>query len=106
MDISTGTTTNPRLGGGQNSETYWVGGNNISPITRTNSIQNWRSNDFHIASIIAKNCMEGLPDETNISLDDFKSKITLISWIAWIRSYMEDNIMEAIFFVYNQDLKT
>ena len=39
IDIFTGTTITPCVGGGHNSEIYWVGGNNISPITRAKSIQ-------------------------------------------------------------------
>ena len=39
MDIFTGTTITPCVGCGHNSETYWVGGNNIYLITRAKSIQ-------------------------------------------------------------------
>ena len=42
----------------------------------------------------------------NISLEKSKSKITLMSCIAWIRSYMEDNGMGTVFLVYDTDLKT
>ena len=50
----------PRVGGGQNYKTYWVSRSNISPVTREKSIQARRPNDFRSASIIAKNCTEGL----------------------------------------------
>ena len=50
--------------------------------------------------------MEGLPDKKYISLGKYKSKITLMSWIIWIRSYMEDNLMDTIFRVYNPYPKT
>ena len=80
--ISTITTNTPCVGGGQNPETYWVGGRNIPPITRANSIQARRHNDFRSASIIAKNCIEGLLGERNISWDKSRSNITLMSWIA------------------------
>ena len=63
-------------------------------------------NEFYSTSIITKNCMEGLPDEKKLSLDEPKRNITLTSWIAWIRSYMEDNGMDTIFRVYNPYLKT
>ena len=59
----------PCVGGGQNSETYWVGGNNILPVTRADSIQSRRHNDFCSASFISKNFMEVLRDEKNISLE-------------------------------------
>ena len=106
MNISTETTTTPCVGGGQNSEKYWVGGSNLFPITRTKSIQTRRLNEFRSASIIAKNSTEGLPEEKNISLDKSKRKITLTSCIASIRSYMEDNRMETVFCVYVPHLKT
>ena len=89
------------MGGVQNYETYLVSGSNIFAITTVNSIQARKPNDFRIASIIAKNCTEGLPSEKNISLDESKSKITLTSWIAWIRSYMEYKGMYNAFFVYD-----
>ena len=85
---------------------HWVGGINTSPLTRANSIQARRPNNFRSASIIAKNCTEGLPDKINISLDESKRKITLKSWIAWIGLYMEDNGMDTVFRVYDPDLKT
>ena len=50
--------------------------------------------------------MEGLLENTNISLGESKSKITLTSWIAWIRSYMEINGMDTVFHVYNPDPRT
>ena len=49
----------PRVGGDKNSETYWVGCSNISPITRAKSFQDQRPNDLRSASIIAKKCTEG-----------------------------------------------
>ena len=49
--------------------------------------------------------MEGLPDEKNISLETYKSKITLMSLIAWIRSYMEYNGMDTFFRVNDPYLK-
>ena len=30
----------------------------------------------------------------------------LTSWIAWIMSYMEENLMDTIFCVYDTDIKT
>ena len=82
MDIYKIMTISSRMGGSQNYETYWVGGRNISFITRAKYIQDQRPNDFCSDSIIAKNCMEGLPEEKNLSLDEFKSKITLMIRIA------------------------
>ena len=96
----------PRMGGGHNYETYWVGCSNNYPITRANSIQSQIPNDFCSASVIAKNLTEVLPDEKKLSLDESKSKITLTSWIACIGSYMEDNGINTVFRVYDPDLKT
>ena len=92
MDISTGTTITPCVGDGQNSDTNWVSNGYFTPITRANSIQARVRNYLIGAFIITKNCTEGLPDLKNISLDKSKIKITLTSWIAWIRSYMKDNM--------------
>ena len=50
--------------------------------------------------------MEGLPDENNLSLDEFKSNITLTSRIAQISFYLEDNGMDTVFRVYDPYLKT
>ena len=61
MDISTGTTITPRVNGGQNSQTYWVSGRNLSPIAREKSIQSLSPNYLHSASIIVKNSTEVLP---------------------------------------------
>ena len=97
MNISTETTTTPCVGGGQNSKKYWVGGSNILPITRAKSIQAQSPNDFCSASIIAKNCMEVLPDIFFLPSDESKSNITLTSLIAWIRSYMENNGKDIVF---------
>ena len=49
MNISTGPTTTPQVDGGQNSETYWVGGSNIYRITRDKYIQAWKPNDSRSA---------------------------------------------------------
>ena len=87
----------PRMGDGQNSDMYWVGGSNAFPVTRAKSIQARRPNDFRSASIIVRNCMEGLPYEKEPSLEESKSKTTLTSWIDWMRSHMEDNGMDTIF---------
>ena len=95
----------PRMGGGQNYETYWFGGGNISPITRAKSIQAQRPNNFCSASINAKNFPEGLPDEKKLYLDKSKSKIILTSWIAWIWYYIERNGMDTVFHIYNPYLK-
>ena len=57
------------MGGGQNYETYWVGGSNIYLITIEKSIQSRRPNDFSSASIITKNCTEGLQEKKNLSLE-------------------------------------
>ena len=62
MNISTGTSNTPRGGGNHNFETYWIGGSNISPVTRAKSIQTRRPNNFRSASIISKICT--LPDKT------------------------------------------
>ena len=35
-----------------------------------------------------------------------KSKINLMSWIFWNWSYVEENRMDAVFRVYNTDLKS
>ena len=96
----------PHVSGGQNSETYWVGGRNISPIMRANSIHFRRANEFHSAYIIGKNFTEVLPDKNKLSLDKPNIKITLTSWITWIRSYTENNRMGTIFRVYDPYLKT
>ena len=81
-------TTTLCMGGGQNYRTYWVGGSNIPPITRANSIQARSPNNFRNASIIAKNCTEGLLEKKHISLEKPKSNTTLTSWISCIRSYI------------------
>ena len=113
MGISTGTPTavtttdvTSYVGSGKNSETYWVSGRNIFPVTKFKSIQACKLDYFRSASIITKNCKKGLPDEKNISLENSKSKITLTSWIYCIWSYMEDNGMDTVFCVYNPDLKS
>ena len=55
MDKYTGITITPCMGGGQNFETYWVGGSNIHPITRERSIQYQRPYELRNASIIVNN---------------------------------------------------
>ena len=45
-------------------------------------------------------------DEKNLSLEKSKSKITLTTLIAWIRSHMYDNGMDTVFHVYNPDLNS
>ena len=44
-------------------------------------------------------------DEKKSSLGESNSKIALTSWIAWIKSYMEDNLMDTVFHVYDPDLR-
>ena len=105
MDRSTGTTTTPSVVGGQNYETYWVSGSNVFLIIRAQSNQDKMPNEFYSDSIIAKNFTEVLSDNKNISLVESKSKITLTIWIACIKSYMEDNLLDTIFCVYDLDLK-
>ena len=73
---------------------------------RANSIHFWRANEFHSAYIIGKNFTEVLPDKNKLSLDKPNIKITLTSWITWIRSYTENNRMGTIFRVYDPYLKT
>ena len=75
----------PRVGDGQNSKIYLVGGINIFPIMRAKSIQDRRHNYFRRSSSIAKKCTEVLQENNNISLDKSNSKITITSWIACIR---------------------
>ena len=94
------------MGGGQNYEKYWVGGRNLLPIKIERSILDQRHNDFCTASIIAKNCTEVPPYKKNILLEKSKGKMFLTSWIAWIMSYMEENLMDTIFCVYDTDIKT
>ena len=106
MNIYIGTTTTPCVGGGQSSDTYWVGSNNLLPITKSMIIQARRPNGFRSTPIIAEKCTEGLPDEKKIPLEKPKSNITMTSWIAWIRLYMEDNGMNTVFRVYDKYLKT
>ena len=112
MNISTGTSTasntagmvaviTSSVSGGNNSETYWVDGSNIFPPTRVDTIQARRTNGFRRAFIIANTFKEGLPDEKNLPLEKSKSKITLTSWISWMRSYMVDKGMNAFFCIYN-----
>ena len=79
----------PHMGGGHNSETYWVGGSNVFPLTRAKCIYPLRPNYFRRSDIIAKNCMEGLMGEKNISLDKSKSMTTLASCMALIWFYNE-----------------
>ena len=62
MDISTGMTITPRMGGGHNYETYWVVGGKLSLLTRAKYIQAQRPNDFCKASIISNNYTKGLLD--------------------------------------------
>ena len=96
----------PCVGGGQNSETYWVGSSNLLPATRSKSIQARRTNDFCSASIVTKNYTEVLMYEKKISLDKSKSNITLTSWIDLVCSYTEDKKMNTVFCVYYIDLKS
>ena len=72
----------PRVSGGKNYDTYWVSVSNITTTTRAKSIQDRRTNDFCIASIIVNNCTEGLPYDNKLSLDESKSNIDIMSWIA------------------------
>ena len=82
------TVVTPRIGGGQNPNTYWVGGRNILSFTIANSIHARRPNNFCSAYIVVTNCTEGLPGEKKISLDESKSNSTTMSWVAWIWSYI------------------
>ena len=84
----TATVVTPHMCGTHNSQTYWVGGGNIYPIMRVNSIQYWRPNDFYCPYIITKNCTEGIAVEKKISFEKSKSNITLTIWIARIKYYM------------------
>jgi hypothetical protein len=87
----------PRIGGGTNGNTWWVGGSNLNRKTRATTTKARRPDEFRSANIIENACTEGLPEKMHLSIDDPKSTVTLTSWISAMKKYFEDRGMDTVF---------
>ena len=69
----------PRVGGGTDEATVWVGGSSIKEkaLKTPKSILARRYTDFKSASHIEVRAKEGLPEGRRMSLDERRSKISL-----------------------------
>ena len=96
---------NPRVGGGTDSDTWWVGGPNLQSNRRTKpaSINARRPMDFKSAEKVESNCTGGLKENHHLGLEEDKAAtITLTAWVREIRSFMEEHGMDTVFHVYDE----
>ena len=88
----------PRVGGGQEGMA-WTGGPNCpaNRRTRPNSMMARRLTDFKSANPIEKIVTEVLAENQNIRPEEKTSKITLTSWMNYIKTYMEERGLYTVF---------
>jgi hypothetical protein len=92
----------PRIGRG-NDSTAWTGGPNVNltRLSRPNSTMARYPTNFILANSIKQIAMKGLPENRHIGPDEKTSKITLTSWVNSTCSYIEEQGLDTIFYVYD-----
>ena len=94
----------PRVGGGKDEDSAWVGGSVVNPIKRPKSTTARRPTEFKSIRAVEKECCEGLDSEKRLGLEDEKDyRITFTSWIDAIRAKMEHCGMDGIFRILSKD---
>ena len=95
----------PGVGGGQD-DTAWTGGPNwpVNRCTRPNSTMARRPTDFKSINLIEQIATKGLAENQHIGPKEKTSKITLTSWVKYIKTYLEERGLDIVFRV--QDAST
>jgi hypothetical protein len=98
----------PRIGGGSDSDTFWVGGSNIPKERRIRpkTLNARRPTDFKSASSVERFCTTGLPEDRKLALDESKGGISFTTWVSTTRAYIEQCGMDTVFRVYDPIKKT
>ena len=99
----------PRVGGGTDYATVWVGGSNVSgkKLSKPRSIHARRPEDFRNAEKIESSCTKGLPEGYKLGLDtETDYTITFTSWVSAIRTYIEERGMDTVFRIYDPAMDT
>jgi hypothetical protein len=94
----------PRVGGGQDGETWWTGGSNVTSKRRIapKDTAARRPDSFRSADSVAKQCKEGLPTTHHLGKEGEKDyTISLVTWIAAIQGYMVEKGMDTVFYIYD-----
>ena len=100
--------TQPRAGGGTTDQDVWTGGSGLASqrSSRPKSINARRPSDFRSAARIEDACTSGLREEWRLGPSDGQSRISLTSWIAALRSKIEECGMDGVFRVVSDDGKS
>ena len=101
--------TGPRVGGGTDYATVWVGGSNVPEQKRSKptSINARRPQAFRDAEKISISCTQGLKEDHKLGLDtEAAYSVTFTSWVSAIRGYLEERGMDTVFRIYNSDANT
>ena len=99
----------PRVGGGTDYDTVWVGGSNVTGkgLSKAKSIHARRPQDFRNAEKITSSCTQGLKEEYKLGTDTEPNySVTFTSWVSAIRDYIEERGMDTVFRMYNPDVDT
>jgi hypothetical protein len=90
--------TDPRIGGGEDPETWWTGGSNINIRTRPHTYHARRPTDFKSAAKVQELCCAGLPETRHLGTEDDKGNtISLTAWMNEIRAHLEQKGMDTVF---------
>ena len=88
----------PRVGGGTDMDSAWVGGSSLTPRTRPASSNAFRPVNLKYLPRIEAACKQGLPESYKLGTEDEKGyKITFTSWISALKDMFEDCGMDTVF---------
>ena len=95
--------TAPRIGGGADKDSAWVGGSSLAPRTRPASSNAYRPENLKHLFHIEAACKTGLPANYTLGTEDEKGyTITFTSWISALKEFFEDCGMDTVFRVMSE----
>ena len=90
----------PRIGGGNDSDSWWTGGPNVKVLQRPVSANARRPRDLKSLQKAEEACTTGLSDSRQLGTeDDRDNTITFNSWISEIRRMLENRGLDTVFYV-------
>ena len=96
---------NPRIGGGNDGDTWWTGGSNIIRARRQwpETPMAHRPTNARVANTIYQSCTAGLPEEQRLGVQDGTTNkgVTWTTWIRLLKVYFEDRGMDTVMRIYD-----
>ena len=90
----------PQIGGGTDSDTWWVGGPNVDRLHTPNSANCRRPSELKFSYKVEEKCIAGLPENRQLGTEDDKDNlITFNSWIKEVRDMLEMHGLDTVFYV-------